>query len=275
MLASLPLSLLVLSPHYDDAVLSLGAVLARWRRETGGRATVLTLFAGPPPPGGLSPFAAEHHARWDAPEGLDRAAAAAMVALRRREDDAALGRLGLAARRLDLPDAIYRRGPDGTALYADLDALFGPPDPRDPALRGDALAAAVADEAHEARAELVLAPLAIGGHVDHRLAHDAALRWAAGGPHAAALALYEDLPYAADPAARAAGLPASAEGWRRRRPQVGARDLRAKIEAVACYGSQISTFWADEVAMAEDLRAWASRDAGAESYWVREGAGGA
>ena len=52
-----------LSPHFDDAVLSCGGLI--WEQvRRGERVEIWTVCAGAIPPGPLSPFAAELHARW-------------------------------------------------------------------------------------------------------------------------------------------------------------------------------------------------------------------
>jgi LmbE family N-acetylglucosaminyl deacetylase len=94
----------VLSPHLDDAVLSLGAVLSAHVRR-GGHARVVTVFAGRP---GSSAPAGE----WDRSAGFTVEGPA--VRVRRAEDLAALGVLGVAHRHLDVPDEQYpgRSGDD-------------------------------------------------------------------------------------------------------------------------------------------------------------------
>jgi LmbE family N-acetylglucosaminyl deacetylase len=82
---------------------------------------------------------------------------------------------GLARRRvreisLGLPPAAARH-----ASYARFESLSGAPLPEDEAWVNEA-AAALADARHRMRARHVYVPLGVGGHIDHRLAHDAALR---------------------------------------------------------------------------------------------------
>ena len=76
--------------------------------EGGGRVVVVTFCTADPPPGPLSEFAQGLHERWrpDSP-----APAAEVVAVRRREDLAALDGLGAQAVHLDIPDCIYRLNP--------------------------------------------------------------------------------------------------------------------------------------------------------------------
>ena len=72
-----------------------------------------------------------------------------------------------------------------------------------------------------------------------------------------ALRYYEDFPYAAEVGAVAAHV--DGEGsWRGRRVALDEADLAAKVKAVACYRSQISTFWVDRAAMTAAVRAFAA-----------------
>jgi LmbE family N-acetylglucosaminyl deacetylase len=238
-----------LSPHFDDAVLSCGGLLHRAVR-TGHRALAVTICAAPPPADELSPYATRLHARW----GADSAASsAAMVARRRSEDEAALARLGVAAVYLDLPDAIYRRDPtSGDWLYAGHAGIFGPV-ARAEAPLTEALGSRLVSLPGVGRRTVCLAPLAAGGHVDHRLVRRAAeSAWGVG-----VLRYYEDYPYAAEPGAVGAALGPD-DAWRGRRRSLDAADVDAKLAAVACYASQISTFWADRADMEAAVRAFAT-----------------
>lgn len=132
--------LTVLSPHLDDAVLSVGATLAANRHPDTEIWTVYT--AGPDP-------TAVPKARL----------ALGDYATRKAEDHAAAARLGVGVRHLDRTERIWRE-PQPRSLRA----LFrggGLGEPSDlPAVRG------CVGEALD-RDGVVLAPLAIGNHVDH------------------------------------------------------------------------------------------------------------
>ncbi len=225
-----------LSPHLDDAALSCGGQIVRQVR-AGVEVWVITVFAGDPP-APPSPFARQLHQSW----GLGDDAPAA----RRAEDRAALSRLGAAARLWNLADCIYRRDLAGAPLYADTEALWGPIHPADEALV-EALARRIAALPPT---DLLCAPLGVGSHVDHRLVRRAAE--AAG----RTLAFYEDYPYAEDAEAVTALV---GPGWTADLVPLDEEALTAKCEAVACYVSQIGTFWRDEEEMRERLRAYALR----------------
>ena len=87
----------VLSPHFDDAVLSCWHVLS-----APGPVVVVNVFAGAPPSGWPLGW-------WDQRTGATDSAARARE--REREDDAALGVAGRSPINLDLLEAQYRREP--------------------------------------------------------------------------------------------------------------------------------------------------------------------
>jgi len=87
----------ILSPHFDDAVLSLGGLIAK----APDRAVVVTVFAGVPLAGVIG--------RWDRLSGFPTADAAARA--RRQENEAALALIGVpqnGIRNLDYLDDQYR-----------------------------------------------------------------------------------------------------------------------------------------------------------------------
>lgn len=87
----------VLSPHLDDAVFSVGAWIANYTR-AGGEVIVVTVFAGDP----LSPTPA---GEWDRLCGFSTAGAASRA--RREEDGRACALVGAAPRWLDFLDEQY------------------------------------------------------------------------------------------------------------------------------------------------------------------------
>ncbi|MGK5547198.1 PIG-L deacetylase family protein [Streptomyces sp. URMC 127] len=160
----------VLAPHADDAVWSAGGRLARWAAE-GRRTTVVTVFAGP----GGGPAGAS---------GTWREAADPRV--RRAEDAAACAELGAVLVRLGFTDAALRTAA-GRFLYASPRRLLGPRHPADARLPEEVRAAL---EPLCAGPVTVHAPLAAGGHVDHRLVRGAVEALAPG-----RTVWYEDFPY--------------------------------------------------------------------------------
>jgi LmbE family N-acetylglucosaminyl deacetylase len=238
-----PLHHVYLSPHLDDAVLSCGGRI--WQQvQAGERVVVVTVFANVPEPNApLSPFAQALHAHWGHP--------ADATSKRREEDLAALALLGAEAVHWPYTDCIYRKAPDGRFLYADLASLWGEIDPLE-----ESLIVELADRLFAlppTQGGAVYTPLGVGRHVDHRIVRRAAEC------SGRALTCYEDYPYAENREAVEAAL---AKGeWRAEPVMLSEEALEAKIAAIACYRSQISTFWADTAEMATAVRAFAER------YW--------
>ena len=241
-----------LSPHLDDVVLSCGGSI--WQQaHAGERVLVVTVFAGTPDPHDpLTPFAEELHARWGHP--------ADAVTVRQQEDVAAVSLLGAKALHWPYTDCIYRRTPAGQFLYPDEKALWGKVHPAEQDLVAK-LAARLA-ALLQGRGSFVYAPLGAGHHVDHQIVRLAA---EASGH---TLAYYEDFPYAENPQAVQAAFERGC--GQAELTLLSEEALQAKIAAIACYGSQLSTFWADETEMAASVRAFAERTGGrlpAERTW--------
>ena len=154
---------LLLSPHWDDAVLGSWSVLASSRE-----LEVVNVFAGLPQPG--------HAGVWEAVGGCEDSAERARG--RMAEDALALARAGRTALNLPLPgvsllaapDAGLRRRPPGVGLAA--------------------LDRELADRVHGA--SRVYAPAGIGGHVDHLLTRRYGQALAGAGMP---VELYAELPY--------------------------------------------------------------------------------
>jgi len=241
-----------LSPHLDDAVLSCGGHI--WQQvQAGADVLVVTIFAGADVSGAPhSSFAQQLHARWGHP--------ADAVASRQEEDRAALALLGAEGVHWPYVDCIYRQTADSRFLYASEEALWGQVHPLEQGLIAE-LAARLAT-IPLAPGGTVYAPLEAGHHVDHQIVR----RAAEASGHA--LTYYEDFPYAQDPQALQAAL---TERHARSALVVLTKEaLEAKIAAIACYRSQISTFWADVGTMAIATQTFAERTGDgrpAERYW--------
>lgn len=228
--------LLVLSAHLDDAVLSCGALMLHATAYT--EVSVLTLFTeGRPPPYTLSARRYLHHV--GAPD------AETLYVQRRAEDRAVLARLGAACFHAGLTEALFRLRPQAglrspaVRLLPELAHLY-------PVYRvhitsgrlvaGDAGTVAAAREAVQQLAgpALVLAPLGVGGHVDHVLARTAAEQ--SGAP----VVYYSDFPHnqhhRADPGFLAARELAAAS-W----PEL----LADKAELVRGYRTQVGALFPD------------------------------
>lgn len=230
---------LAVSPHLDDAALSVGATLAELAAH-GVEVHVVTLFAGAPTEP-LSAVARTFHHHCGLPQG------AAAVAVRIEEDRAAMDELGARAQHRGFLDAIYRRAPDGSWLCGHDQAMFD-----DLPLDQDTLLGELSGEVNRTLADvvpdLVLTCAAIGNHIDHRLT-TAAVRNAVHGSEIQTL-LWEDLPYAINrPPATTTPPPApitSPQAWHR------------KWRAIACYTTQVRTLWPTDTDWVAELRAHAT-----------------
>jgi LmbE family N-acetylglucosaminyl deacetylase len=98
--------LVVISPHLDDAIFSLGAAIARTAR-SGASVTVLTVLAG-------DPESTRPAGPWDAHAGFRTAGEAARV--RREEDRRACAIVGSRPAWLPFSDGQYERGADDETI---------------------------------------------------------------------------------------------------------------------------------------------------------------
>lgn len=233
-----PADLLVLSPHFDDAALSCGGLIARTTAR-GGRVIVATVMAAVP--------------RHLLNRHVQAAKACAYVSTRSQEDEAAMRILGASRALGPFADCIYRLSTTGTRFAYEPDTVLGGSYAGEPGLVDD-----VAAWLTRFRATRVLAPAAVGGHVDHVLVRDAAL---AAFP---SVDLYEDYPYAAT---RTAEIPQ--EGWRVEAlcERLDTDDLAAKVRAISAYASQLPMLFAG-ADIASLLESFAARDGDrVERYW--------
>ncbi|MCC6193377.1 MAG: PIG-L family deacetylase [Burkholderiales bacterium] len=164
--------LVIVSPHCDDAAFALGGMLSTLGPEACG--TVVTCFS-------RSDYAWESHSP----------SVETVTATRMAEDHAWVRRLALVSRarvtvaHLGLDDAPLRLGLRGAGLYMSAMPLSQVPVAR-------TIAAALATLATDGA--MLIAPLGIGGHVDHLVARRA-VEMCAG--DTARTLYYEDQPYAA------------------------------------------------------------------------------
>lgn len=217
-------TILAVSPHADDAVLSYGGGLAQ-HAARGDRVIVYTVFAGLPRPP-YSRAATRLHKLWDL--GGDP------MRPRLAEDDRALAVLGASGVHGPFLDAIYRRNERGRWLVRSGTSYrrsrIGP----ETCLVAD-VAGAIERAVTDHRPDVILTCSATGGHVDHVRARDAAVTAArrTGLP----ARFWEDLPYAVK-TGHLPPLPAGVSLGKAQVEPVGTAAWRAKTEAVACYASQ-------------------------------------
>jgi LmbE family N-acetylglucosaminyl deacetylase len=243
---------LILSPHFDDAVLSLGGLIAKQPE----RAIVVTVFAGTPTEGVTG--------RWDRRSGFGTAAEA--VQARSSENDRALAALGVhqsAIRNLGHLDDQYRQRP------------FAPnPDTRPRSAISQDICRLAGDYQNRVN---IFAP-ASAWHPDHRVVTDAVLELRRAGKCGdAALFLYQDQPYtylelrrktlfplkfanfaALDETARErASLPIA-----RRLINLKGSNISGKIEAIKLYKSQFRLIRPCLQKMIGDFSYYQARNAG-------------
>jgi LmbE family N-acetylglucosaminyl deacetylase len=231
-----------LSPHYDDAVLCAGGLI-REQTRSGAAVEIWTLMGGTGDSPEVANFAAGMHAKWGTKDIADT------VAVRRAEDRRAVQLVGARARHFEFPDAIYRRGPDGTPLY-DLDPIGAHLNLLDDGLPGQ-LAGALSPLL--TLDDVVVSPLALGAHVDHVLTRRGAELL--GRP----LEYVADVPYVLKHPDDCA---AAAKGLVERTEHIAHKSYSVWVKAIATYASQLTTVYAS----------WKQLQADLERYWrEREG----
>lgn len=254
---------LFLSPHFDDAVLSCGATIHQLVR-AGHAVEVRTIMAGIPVRLPVSSIVQELHARWQ--EGQNP------VTARIQEDTRAVERLGAKCTRLSYwLDCIYRTSRSGQVLYADQDSIFADIHPDDLAAQ---LVPTIALPGNETP-NVIYAPLGAGHHVDHQIVRNWAVTLKQYTPWVA-LKFYEEYPYTKDPLAvdRAMTIFTQHFPWlplELERVAVDEQAVQAKLQAIACYTSQLSSFWPDHDTMESETRQsllGAGEGQYAERYWT-------
>lgn len=238
---------LYLSPHFDDVALSCGGSIFR-HTAIDDSVLVVTMTAAEPPEDFQSVTVEALHRRWS--ESLGGAPPREMVAQRRAEDRAAFSRLRADVLHLPFFDCIYRAGASGEPLYPGPMDMFGPFNPAD-----ESIIEAVAETFRALPAAgQIYVPLGVGNHVDHRVA-----RWAAERVFDEP-AYYEDYPYTMTPGALEGALPPEGRHeWSAETMWLTETALHTKIEAVAAYRTQLSSFFTGHDDLARKLREEAQR----------------
>jgi LmbE family N-acetylglucosaminyl deacetylase len=233
-----------ISPHLDDAVLSAGGFIYE-QTQAGIPVEIWTIVCGYPPPGELTPFAQLLHQQWGTGTAQET------VDLRRGEDVKAAGIVGATTLHFDVPDCIYRRGPDGEPLYLD---IFVPPHEAEAQLP-DEIAQNIAPRLQPN--DQIICQLGVGKHVDHVLVRQAAER------------LNRPLWYAADVPYlfwHPDELEPQVVGMKESIQSITEASLNAWIEAVLAYESQLSTLFESQDKMKEEFRSYWSKRSGI-SLW--------
>lgn len=242
---------LFLSPHLDDAAMSCGGHIRRLTQDEYS-VLIVSVMAGKPPAGELSPFARSLHERWRL--------AVEDLSARQMEDIRACEILGADWMHLPIPDCIYRQDPaDGGYLYDSEESLFGSLDPHEL----DLIEEVSKQMSHLPTSASVFAPLAAGNHVDHQLTRLAAE--SCYGKYA--LSYFEEFPYAKDPESVRAAL-TETDLWRFEIIALNQTHIRSRISAIACYASQLSTFFNDHDDLEHQVHT-ADDKYGGERVWHR------
>lgn len=169
-----------LSPHLDDVPFSCGGTICTHKAQ-GLRVLVVTLFAGDPQPP-FPPLARDCHQLWQVPEGVPP------YQVRKEEDEKAMAALDVDYLWLSWLEVIYR---DPTlSELGDINS-YDVDFQRDPLF--PILCRWLADLHAAYPGAKIAAPLGVGGHQDHCMIFQAALRVL---DHATLL-FFEDFPYAA------------------------------------------------------------------------------
>jgi LmbE family N-acetylglucosaminyl deacetylase len=240
-----------LSPHLDDAVFSCGGMIFEEIKK-GERVEVWTFATADPPQIGLTPFARSLHERWGNPTHP--------VRVRREEDHKALSSLGCGWKHLGFLDCIYRFDEvTSEPLICRDEDLFAPLNGREEAIIERITQATQTILANFLPGVIdVFTPLAVGGHIDHQITRVVAERLEL------EIHYYADFPDAAKyPAAIETSLP---QGVVASQTVISARGLIAWQEAIACYRSQISSFWNSSKEMKQAVETYAGFPA-ARTIW--------
>ncbi|MGH2542456.1 MAG: hypothetical protein ACRDIB_06660, partial [Ardenticatenaceae bacterium] len=165
---------------------------------------------------------------------------------------------------LDAPDAVYRIAPDGRPLYGSEEAIFGEVQLEE-AQYANRLAGMVRPLLPPGAT--ILAPLAVGCHVDHQLARLLGRTLLKEGRN---VAFYEELPYSErqDALKQALG---DETRWRPALLSLPEEAIAAKVAAMAYYRTQVPVLYGDDLTMSRRIhqvaRAVACGDGYAERIW--------
>jgi len=238
-----------LSPHFDDAVLSVGGLI--WElTHRGNRVEIWTICAGDPPfDQPLTDYAQMLHLFWELGEQD-------VPYSRSREDAACCQVLGASYLRYSVPDNIYRYFPgDGNAVVSVPDDNHGPLEPAEAYLIPP-----TADFIRKNLPEVceLVVPLAIGQHRDHVLTRKAAEKLNISLWH------YVDYPYITrDHYDLEDWIPPHAEQFT---IPISPNGLIAWQDGFACHRSQIILLFPDEAEMRLALENY-SKSAGGSTLW--------
>lgn len=208
---------IILSPHLDDAVLSCGGLISALR--SSARVEIWTIFADAPFRGPYSSVATWLHGVSGGLTG------SRLIRQRRREDREACKQIGATPRYFKWHDAAYRRQDGKGFLYSNArqERWHSADSPL-----VESIVKILLSQLQPG--DVLLAPLALGGHVDHVMVHHAAVRTG----HLSLL-FYSDVPYVERYPREAAWVTDEMWGARYRLKSV---DVDAWINATFSYKTQ-------------------------------------
>ena len=229
-----------ISPHLDDAVLSAGGFLYE-QTQAGNSAEIWTIVCGFPPPGELTPFARLLHQQWGT------GTAEETVQLRRAEDIEAARIVGAKSLHFDVPDCIYRRGPDGEPLYLDIYVGLHEAEAGLPYQIAQTIASRLKPD------DQIICQLGVGRHIDHVLVRQAVEKLNR------PLVYTADIPYLFWKPEQLAPL---VVGMKESLHAITEAGLSAWVEAVLAYKSQISMLFDSPDKVREEIRSYYSERGG-------------
>ncbi len=215
-----------ISPHIDDAIYSAGGLIYE-QVQSGIPVEIWTVMSGIPEYGTLSSYAKAIHRFWGT-----RSARESME-IRRVENEKAVAFVGARLRYLDFIDSLYRVGSDGQPLYTNSFLPLNQGEQDLPQQLAETLAT------HLESTDILVCPLALGGHVDHIVARSA-VDLLGLSPYFVA-----DIPYVLD-------VPRTVWwktlGMKKELHPISESGLGAWLQAIRAYGSQVELeFKTDEL----------------------------
>ena len=233
-----------ISPHLDDAALSAGGFLYE-QTQAGHAVEIWTIVCGFPPPGELTPFAQFLHQQWGT------GTAEETVQLRRAEDTKSAETVGAKSVHFDVPDCIYRRGPDGEPLYQDIYVGLHEAESGLPGQIAQTIASSLKPD------DQIICQLGVGGHIDHVLVRQAVEQLNR------PLVYTADIPYLFWMPEQ---LPPLVDGMKESLHTITEAGLDAWVEAVLAYKSQISMLFDSSDKVREIIHTFYS-ERGGFSVW--------
>ncbi len=181
------------------------------------------------------------------------------VQVRRLEDQAACQIVGARASHFPFQDCIYRRSAEGEFYYDSEEDIFGGLDSREGEIITSLSTRLKADFPEKTK---LIAPLGIGNHVDHELTRKAASRLNT------PLYFYADYPYARESqGVEILTFLDKSPDWIAETYPISDNGMKKWCQAARAYASQLSIFWDDEQALADEIFSF-SAALGGMKLWI-------